>query len=75
MTGVIPCCIKHSIIADEQGAQQVWSNTLVAPPGTSIWNFFFFIYFFICHPERSEGSRKHKVGAIEILHYTSFRSE
>jgi len=28
-------------MADEQGAQQVWSNTLSAPPGTSSWNFFF----------------------------------
>lgn len=39
----MPCAIKHSIMADEQGAQQVWSNTLSAPPGTSSWNFFFFM--------------------------------
>jgi hypothetical protein len=31
------------MIADEHGAQQVWSNTLSAPPGTSSWNFFFFM--------------------------------
>ena len=39
----MPCCIKHSMMADEQGAQQVWRSTLSAPPGTSSWNFFFFI--------------------------------
>ena len=39
----MPCCIKHSMMADEQGAQQVWRSTLSAPPGTSMVNFFFFI--------------------------------
>jgi hypothetical protein len=46
MTGVMPCAIKHSIMADEHGAQQVWRSTLSAPPGTSSWNFFFFISLF-----------------------------
>lgn len=41
MVGVMPCFIKHSMMADEHGAQQVWSNTLVAPPGAIISNGFF----------------------------------
>ena len=43
MVGRTPCCIRHSIMADEQGAQHVWSKTSLAPPGTSNSNFFFFI--------------------------------
>jgi hypothetical protein len=43
MTGVIPFFIIASMMALEQGAQQVWRRTLVSPIGASILSFCFFI--------------------------------
>ena len=42
----MPCCIMHSTMAEEQGAQQACSNTFVDPSGTVISNFFFMFLFF-----------------------------
>ena len=70
MTGVMPCAIRHSMIADEHGAQHVWRSTLSAPPGTSMANFFFFIFFPIVIQSEAKDLEYIHVNTHEILrHY------